>query len=396
MGLFSSKKRTSQKNDIPEDILADVSVNGEKKMEPPKVFSVTSSAEAPATASSPFLRSKPSTEQAPDTLPVAPVANKATPKPFQFSNQAPSEIQFTDTPEASKESLPSTSERPDFSQITQDKALTEKQKEHLSPLKPKPLPAPINKKSLWSAANIVSLSVFILILALISGGSWYYLNTRVSVEEAPEASIGELPNGEISEGTEETESTILLDQPNYLIIDVETVTMAQIKELLENEGQKMKTEGVTVPVEYLVVDGNSNPVAFARFAFLIGADTPSDLVEASLEPFSLYLFLDQGQLRTALAVTLGPETGPNFPANKTVLPESLKKFFYPEEYSTVNFSTLSFSESNYKNTRISYANIDAQKNLSFDITHQEGILTLANSKEALRAVIDKRLLIPEE
>ncbi len=158
----------------------------------------------------------------------------------------------------------------------------------------------------------------------------------------------------------------------------------------------MIQEGVTTPVEYLVVDTNSNPVAFSRFAFLVGANTPEDLVAASLEPFSLYLYLDQGALRMALAVTIRPEVGANFPTNKTILPQALKRFFYPQEYATRDLSTLVFSQSSYKGQTISYTNIDEPANYSFDMINQEGILTLANSKNTLRAVIDKRLLVPEQ
>lgn len=412
MGFFSSKKQSSSSTDIPADILADVSVNGEKRpVVAPSSAAISSPSEKLSSSSSPFLKSKPAVVPAETipTPPVAPVVPEATPKTFQFSDQTPlaGEIHFTEATSASVPAPASAPEkvpeqpatpvdtRPDFSQIAQDKALLERHKEHLSPLKA-PLTPPSPQKPFWSSRNIVLALASLLILIFIAGGSWYYLHTRSSVSEVPEPSIGAMPPMVTPPQSQETKSTILIDQPNYLPIDVETVTVAQIKELLEKEGQKMKAEGVAVPVEYLVVDTNSNPVAFARFAFLIGADTPNDLVKAALEPFSLYLFLDQGELRIALAIPLTPETSPNFPSNKSVLPESLKKFFYSEEYGTFNFSSLSFSQVNYKNSTIWYTNLDVAKNLSLDMVMQEGILTVANSKATLRAVIDKRLLVPEQ
>ncbi len=402
MGLFSSKKATPPKVEIPADILAAVSVNGEKKLRPAVSFPPTPDPSAPAMSTSPFLKTKneasvqpsaPSSAPAPSPL-AGVVAD--TPKPFQFSDQNPlpdEAVHFTDTPVTppAQPVAPQPSvERPDFTQITQDKAL-EETKKHLAPFAVRAEPLPSTKKSLLSSGTIISLAVFLLILILISGGSWYYLNTRSIQEDATkEASIGALEQSLTPPPSAQPKGSILVDQPNYLSLDIETVTLPQIKTLIDAEAQKMISEGITVPVEYLVVDTNNNPVAFSRFAFLVGADTPKDLTEASLEPFSLYIFLDQGKPRIALAVTLKAETPASFPANKSVLPESMKKFLYPEEYAGINIKSLSFAQTSYKGSAISYINIDIPKNFAFDMTSQEGILTFANSKNTLRAVIDKR------
>lgn len=417
MGLFSSKKNTPASVPIPPDILADVNVNGMKKEAVP---------EAPAnlpigspSATSPFLKTKESAPQensAPSDkfqpLTSSPEANipsgapqepaSASPKPFQFSDQAPipGEIHFKDPAPAKGEAAPEAAgspfaRRPDFSKITEDQALAKKQTDKIPALKmPQGEPARA-KKPFWSVTNIISIVVFILILALISGGSWYYLNTR-SVEEEPiDPSIDAL-SPDTPEAPSPSSGTVFTDQPNYLNLDIETVTLDQIKALLEQEASKMQAEGITVPVEYLVLDSNGNPVAFSRFALLIGANTPADLVDASLEPFSLYLYIDKGALRTALAITLKAETGANFPTDKKVLPKSLRGFFYPAEYASANFDSLTFGQSSYQNNSISYTNVDEANNFSFDMSTQEGVLTVANSKDTIRAVIDKRLLVPIE
>lgn len=420
MGLFSSSKKQPPKIEIPAEILADVSVNGEKKVDSSPQASATPlqplSNTAPS-ATSPFLKTKTPDvnigsqsetqilqQERPDstTPPNLPVEKeKEVPKSFNFSDQSPlpSEIHFTDVPgpkpeQGVRNNAPSVSERPDFSQITQDKALTERHREHLKPLKVGNLPENKGKKSLWSSSNLLSLIVFLLILIFISGGSWYYLNTRNSQgEPAPNISIGDLGQTPLpTPGPKPTEGALLVDQPNYLTLDIETATLEQIQGLLNTEAQKMMSQNITIPVEYLAVDMNNNPVAFSRFAFLIGADNPNTLVEASLEPFSLYLFMDNGSLRLALAIPLKENIGASFPTDKSVLPESLKKFFYPEPFSGNSFANTVFSQSSYKDNAISYTNIDESKNISLDMTLQEGILTVANSKNTLRAVIDKRTL----
>lgn len=417
MGLFSRSKAKSKTSvepiEIPEDILADVTVNGVKvvKETPTQSFAANTNASSGLGGTSPFLKSK-STQSVPSETPTpfpspAPTSTppptptpqegpKDEPRPFKFSDQhlVSGEIHFTDIPQAPKtasfqSAAKAVPAKPDFSQITQDQALLNRHKEHLSPLT-KMEPAPVKKKNLWSTANILSLVVFILILAFISGGSWYYLHTRSTEEEPVDPSINsmELPEEVLPETP--TQKTIAVNQPNYLTFDVETVTREEIINTIQAEGDKMKAEGVTTPVEYLVQDKNANPVAFSRFAILINGDTPRDLVEASLEPFSLYLYQDKGSLRMALAVTLRPGIGTNFPANKGVLPESLKNFFYPEEYQANTYLNTVFSQSSYQGNIISYTNIDEPKNFSFDLSSSEGILTLANSKDMMRAVIDKR------
>lgn len=418
MGLFSSQKNLPPKTEIPEEILAEVSVNGEKKeniLPSPPVTLNSAPNTVPAT--SPFLKAKtpsqdlstePSLANFPQNTPSdRPTGeqvsgkNKEMPKSFNFSDQTPlpGEIHFTDVPTV--KSVPQIknnplghSERPDFSQITQDKALAERHREHLKPLKVENFPENKSKKRLWSSSNLLSLIVFLLILIFISGGSWYYLNTRNSSEEtASNISIGDLGQMPLpAPGPATPEGTLLVDQPNYLTLDIETATLEQIQGLLNTEAQKMTSQNIITPVEYLAVDMNNNPVAFSRFAFLIGADNPNTLVEASLEPFSLYLFMDNGSLRLALAIPLKENIGANFPTDKSVLPESLKKFFYPEPFNGNSFTNTTFSKSNYKDNTIYYTNIDESKNISLDMTLQEGILTVANSKNALRAVIDKRTL----
>jgi hypothetical protein len=430
MGLFSSKKTTPATVNIPPDILADVNVNGAKKSSATEP-SAPVNLPIQSASTSPFLKSKgpdastplpvkqpAPAQEVPVTPPPAPVSTPTppapvapapipapnpspapAPKPFQFADQdssMPPEIRFTDTPATPAPTVSAPAQqRPDFSQITQDQALAQKaNSEQLAPLSMAKNKTATEKKPFLSSANILSGIVFILILTLISGGSWYYLNTRTesTPEVTPEASIEQLPETPAPDPG----STVLVDQPNYLNLNIETVTLEEIKGMLEQEAEKMKSGNITTATEYLVLDSNANPVAFSRFALLIGANTPSDLVDASLEPFSLYLYLDQGVLRMAMAVTLKSETPATFPANKNVLPESLRKFFYPAEYATTDFTKLTFGQGTYQNNTVFYTNIDEAKNFSFDMSSQEGTLTIANSKNALRAVIDKRTLVPTE
>jgi hypothetical protein len=152
----------------------------------------------------------------------------------------------------------------------------------------------------------------------------------------------------------------------------------------------MASEGITEPVEYLVTDQNNNKVAFSRFALLIQAGTPNDIVNASAEPFSLYLYRDGEALRVGMAVSLKEGTAPNFPTSDGVLPESMRWLLYPQTLAK-NFSLGNgFQESLHHDTPVRYINVDAPSGLSFDFTRQQDQLIFANSKNALRAILDKQ------
>lgn len=419
MGLFSSHKGAPSKEPVPPEILAEVIVNGEKIISSAATQSVapTSTPSAvptsPPVATSPFLKPKTTVNAAPfpvtQDMSIQPAAVAAAPanlpsqesgapKAFNFSDQAPlpAEIHFTDIPDEKPKEIDFPEELsvsrapiPDFSHITQDKALTEKQKEHLAPLKTNTSSAKPEKKSFPPGSNALSIGVFVLILLFISGGSWYYLNTRKTEPVMPDMSIGTMTPPPVV-NKEAGPDSVLTDQPNYIVLDVETVTISEVKNAIEKEHLKIVAQGITTPVEYLVVDMNNNPVAFSRFSFLLGVTSPNPVVDASLEPFSLYLYNDQGALHIALAVTLAEGQEDQFTSNPALVAESFKNFLYPDGLSGNSFTNQSFQQSSYKENTISYINIDQQKNFSFDMTVQEGILTFANSKNTIRVVIDKR------
>jgi hypothetical protein len=382
MGLFSKKKSVTAIK-IPQEILDDVSVNGEKNQKPAVAKQSAVSTEVPQESTSPFLNKPPVKEKEQEI--------KETPKPFQFSDQIASTeaVHFAESTAAGNKKkehpVPSepTKKVPDFSRITEDPTLQGRETTPRETLMEQ-------KKIFLSKGNIISVIVFFLILTLISGGSWYYLNTRSAINtESTTESINEL---EVltEEAQQKGLQTIATDQPNYLRLDVESIRLADIKLILEEEAQKIQAEGITVPVEYLVTDLNNNPVAFSRFALLTNANVPDTLVNASKEPFSVYLFEEEGSLQVALAVALDEIKSTGLENQVNELAQSLKGLLLAEAEQVALPSALTFNQADYNNQKIYYYNLTVQSGTSFDITFEEQHVIIANNKDLLRAVFDKR------
>lgn len=404
MGLFSKKKSEPQATGIPAEYLEAVSVNGSPvAAQPTPVVSAT----VPEPASpSPFLETpglQPSTSTSAPTTPskipltVHEVAERASTMPTPAPTPVPTTdgaIHFNDD-SAAPANLPVASgameaeklpekKMPDFSNIVKEPAIKNSEKAFPIPKTP--------KQSLFTRGNLISAGVFIIILALVIGGAWYYLNTR-SVDAVPT----ENPGPDAASGTTPppvsapANTNISLNQANHLKIDVESVTPEDLRKLLEAQGQIMATANINEPVEYLVTDLDDNPISFSRFAFLAGASEPSDLVDVSDEGFSLYLVRTNGLLRIGLSVQLNGKADSSFPKNPEAVFASLKDFLYPADIQSRFPEKKEFKTSDYRNHQITYVNLDATTLSSFDFTSDQNshTFTVSNSKDGLRAIIDK-------
>jgi hypothetical protein len=424
MGLFS-KKQTAAPAGIPQDILDEVIVNG-VGVRPSVSVAPTVTRTQPETQS-PFLQTAPEPKDVPPVqqeneskssasaadMPVIrnPFLNHAVtqqenvtkmdeqaipsqPKPFSIEGTDPA-IHFQKTelaavPTSEEVVLPQVAETelraqapagqaPDFSQLKVDPLLHKK----IAEFEEQTLDRPKEKKL---SPTVLSFFVFILILALIAGGSWYYLSTRNQIEPTTEQSINDIQAATV----EVSKDSLSVTPPQYLAIDVETATPDSLRTLLKDEGAKMISEGTTSPREFLVTDTNSNPIAFSRFLLLFGGDPKSSLAVGAGESFSLYLFVDEGVIRTALATSVKPESMDSFVANPSSVLASVKTIFFetPLVYAIADKQV--FSSSQYNTTAIQYTNIDSTQGFSFDVARVESSLVMANSKNTLRAVLDAR------
>jgi hypothetical protein len=177
-------------------------------------------------------------------------------------------------------------------------------------------------------SHIFMVGMTLLILALLAGGAFAYFSLFAKKPTMPDspASAPEVSNTDGSTKTDmgnqdatgnDANIPFTLSSPNYLPIDVETVTAEQFRSVLASKEKLMQSNNMTdVAVEFFVTDTNNNPIAFARFATLMGIVLPQAVMDQIDEAFSLYLYNDGQVARTVLSLSM---------KNKDTLEQAVKK-----------------------------------------------------------------------
>lgn len=240
-----------------------------------------------------------------------------------------------------------------------------------------------------SKKKIVFLAIGLTML-FISGGvaAWYLFKTKPTVSEVPD-----VPQQFEQESPQEenvpAESPYALDGPNYLSVDIETVTVASLYELLRQSGERMQHAQVNEPVEFLLTDKNNNPIAFTRFAYLMKLELKPELLPLLDESFSLFLYNDAGQIMVGLGLTLADKvTGESLFAlqKEGTIPYAFRTFLYE---GIVVPKDVVFRSGLYQTQGVRYVNIVATKNISFDYALRGNNWFIGTSKNTLRAILDK-------
>jgi hypothetical protein len=257
MGLFSSssekKPAGAAQAPIPEEILSQVTVMGDA----PKRAFPEAAPDSAARPESPFLSAAP----APATKPKAP--------------GAPANLPTGETPFAPAKPQVSGSLPPEQS-IASASFPTKKKRSF---------------PFLWGGS--------ILLLLLIAAGVGYVVySSRQS--EAPLPDPAPLPAVEQSSTPAVPEAPFALDKPNSISLNTETSTPESIEAALRERGEEILRANITQPVEFVIADQNSNPIALSRFAFLSGLALDPTLLSTFDEPFTIYLYNDAGSIRRAL------------------------------------------------------------------------------------------------
>lgn len=238
--------------------------------------------------------------------------------------------------------------------------------------------------------------IFVLFVAFIGvlGGGYYFYMTRYNV---PAVEIG--TPAEVVENTENIpeaaipEETVVpekfsSDKPNYLMLDVEKSELADIQKMISQKAIEIKEDGKMVPVEFVVVDQNNNPIAFKIFAVLMKINLSQKLLDDLADEFSLFIYDDQGSTRLGLA--LNPKNSAtilqDIKAEEKTLAKTMEPLFLGEK---ANASARIFGNSQEGSIAIRYINLNAQNSLSVDYWFQDGKLFVATSKATGRAIISK-------
>lgn len=253
--------------------------------------------------------------------------------------------------------------------------------------------APEAKMAMFKNKKILLWAVASFLLVVIAALAAWYLLRKSAVEtisvEQP-AAQSEVTMMAASPSPEAISSApFSADTTNFLSIDTETVTLQSWKQLLSQSGAEMMAANMTRPVEFLLTDKNNNPVAFSRFAYLMGLGLPEDLIAALGETFSIFLYNNGGKVTVGLSfVPTDMETVRTFLAKKEV---ALPVLFQDILWNDVTVpKSLAFRSGIYNTETVRYVNIDTVAGASFDYAIRGNEWLIGGSKETLRSIIDKK------
>ncbi len=240
------------------------------------------------------------------------------------------------------------------------------------------------------------LALLFVVFAGVLGGLYYYFYVYAAREGA-EVTSGSTSTGVDTETTTQSTDPIgssaefSLTSPNYLPLNVETVSVADIQLQLRNTAERIRLSRIQQPVEFFVTDQNNVPLAFSRFVVLANVKLPTSLVSATEESFSLFLFNDQGKNRVGWRVGLKDKNAGQevLRKNQESLPGLFQNLFL--ESVAAPLKKEAFQKSIYQGSVIYYSNVLGKEQLSFDYTVLENDWYVGTSKATLRAILDRQI-----
>lgn len=257
-----------------------------------------------------------------------------------------------------------------------------------------PLEAIPAKKSSVVWKKFLVPGLIALALIVLGVGAFFYLRVSTPPEDLPlpqpPVSVELVPEAQV-EPTTPSASIFSLDKPNYLVLDPESdmATPEGIVGKLKETGIAVKEMRPSKPVEFLLRDGNNNPIAFSRFSYLMRLGIKEEVLALFGEPFSIY-FVPQGEeIRMTFALEV---------KDKELLESSLKQeeekipgWFGPLLYKAEGVSVpaaVSFRSGTYGALATRFAIVDEARQYSFDYAFLEGKWVFGTSKDSFRATID--------
>lgn len=239
--------------------------------------------------------------------------------------------------------------------------------------------------------NIFLIVGGVALIALLGGMvAWYFLWSGTQTEESQlQSVVPEKSSPEPIVSTSFAEPPYAPDTANYLLIDTESVTPESFMQTIQRAGEKIVAARLSKPVEFFLTDKNNNPIAFSRFAYLMKLPFSEDLLRTFGESFSYFVYNDTGHVRVGLTVSFAdPVEGKKLVAqNEKILPAIFR---------TVLLNNVSlpreivFRTGVYNAEAVRFVNVDTAENISFDFVVRDSGVFIGTSKEALRAILDKK------
>lgn len=176
---------------------------------------------------------------------------------------------------------------------------------------------------------------------------------------------------------------------NYLQLNTDSTdtTTEDVVLILDDTASKMTVMDASVPVQFLIRDMNNNPIAFSRFAYLLGLKLPEEVLANLNESFSLYFVREPAGIRRALVVQAKDDTklGSAIVKNEASLPSSLGGLLYGKGISVAAAQT--FRDGTYGTMRTRFSIVNTEAGLSFDHVLLEKQWIIGTSKDSFGSVL---------
>lgn len=237
----------------------------------------------------------------------------------------------------------------------------------------------------------IGVIVFVLVAGALGGGYYFYFMRANGVEEEVVEEVAEeVPEEEIVEEVFDYSLTM----PNYLNVDVENVTIDVVNDKISEIFEKFPS-GEVGPFEFVLADENYANVTLEKFASIGGIKLPETVVANLGNSFSLFLYKDKGEERVAIAIGFSNESQDDLKTAllsvENELPGVVPDFFAPGVGDVEE--GFKFSDSSYMGVDIRYLNVDQENLLSVDYALVNGYLVIATSKDSMRNVIERILVV---
>ncbi|NTW13651.1 MAG: hypothetical protein HGA31_01315 [Candidatus Moranbacteria bacterium] len=246
-----------------------------------------------------------------------------------------------------------------------------------------------------SGKSWILLASALALIALVAGAAAYvfiFSRTGGNENQTPVVGPNQADTEQSAQSIQSTESeTIPFTQgmPNYLSIDIESEasTPEGILKLLSDTDASVMKAKPSFPVEFIIRDANNNPVAFARFAYLLGLKIPLETLTSLDEGFSLFFVFDGNAARRVVVIDVrqGKDVSKDMKDGETSLVSWFGTMLYPTAVSIS--SGTSFQSGSYGKLTTRFINIDSADDTSFDYAIMDDALVIGTSKDAFRSVL---------
>lgn len=237
------------------------------------------------------------------------------------------------------------------------------------------------------------------IIVLMVGGIVVYFFFRSAPENdtaelPPSAGVPQTTDGMQAPTTEPTPAPVSAfspDSPNYLVLDPESdaATPEGIVAKLGGVGMKVKKMNPSGPIEFLLRDGNNNPIAFSRFSYLMKLGIPEDALSFIDESFSVYFIPEGSDIRMTLVLDIkdSEKFVEAMKRDESTVPTWFRGLLYQPVGVEVP-SSVEFRSGTYGALETRFVPIDAAKNYSFDYILLGNKWMIGTSKDSFRATVD--------